>query len=118
IDPIWLVILSVPEGIAAACARSGVDGLLADATPPHVRGKVQANYSAAGTGGAFVVATASGFVYAASPGLPFILVGAIYLLAALALLLPGVAKLLTPAPAAPETAEDAGMPVPVAQSGL
>jgi MFS family permease len=118
IDPIWLVILSVPEGIAAACARSGVDGLLADATPAHLRGKVQANYSAAGTGSAFLIATISGFVYGIAPGLPFMLVGAIYLAAALALLLPGLAKLLTPIPARAVESDEVSAPVSVAQTGL
>ncbi len=50
INPIWLVILSVPEGVAAAFARTAADGLLADATPPSLRGRIQATYSAAGTG--------------------------------------------------------------------
>ena len=96
IDPIWLVILSVPEGIAAAFARTATDGLLADATPPAMRGRVQAAYSAAGTGSAFVIATVSGFIYGLYRGLPFLLVGGVFLAAALALLSPGVARLFTP----------------------
>ena len=40
--------------------RTAADGLLADATPPDLRGRIQAVYSAAGTGSAFVVATVSG----------------------------------------------------------
>ena len=96
IDPVWLVILSVPEGIAAAFARTATDGLLADATPPAMRGRVQAAYSAAGTGSAFVIATVSGFIYGLYRGLPFLLVGGVFLAAALALLSPGVARLFTP----------------------
>jgi MFS family permease len=96
IDPIWLVILSVLEGIAAAFARTATDGLLADATPPHLRGRIQALYSAAGTGSAFVVATVSGFVYGLYRGLPFMLVGAIFLAGTLALLLPRVARMFAP----------------------
>ena len=96
IDPIWLVILSVPEGIAAAFARTATDGLLADATPPAMRGRIQAAYSAAGTGSAFVIATVSGFIYGLYRGLPFLLVGAIFLATALALLLPAVARLFAP----------------------
>lgn len=90
INPIWLVILSIPEGIAAAFARTATDGLLADATPPNVRGRVQAFYSAAGTGSAFVMATISGFIYGIYQGLPFLMAGGIFLAGAIVLLLPGV----------------------------
>lgn len=106
IDPIWLVILSVPEGIAAAFARTASDGLLADATPAHLRGRIQAVYSAAGTGSAFVVATISGFIYGLYRGLPFIMVGGIFLAAAAALLLPALARMFTPA-LTPDTADAA-----------
>lgn len=99
INPIWLVILSVPEGIAAAFARTASDGLLADATPPHLRGRVQATYSAMGTGSAFVIATISGFVYGLYRGLPFILVGGVFLAGAAALLLPAVARMFASAEA-------------------
>jgi len=93
INPIWLVILSVPEGVAAAFARTAADGLLADATPPEMRGRVQAVYSAAGTGSAFVVATVSGFIYGLYRGLPFFMVGVIFLAGAGALLFPSVARM-------------------------
>jgi MFS family permease len=93
IAPIWLVILSVPEGIAAAFARTATDGLLADATPPSLRGRIQAAYSAAGTGSAFVVATISGFIYGMYRGLPFIMVGGIFFAGAVVLLLPQVARM-------------------------
>lgn len=93
INPLWLVILSVPEGVAAAFARTAADGLLADATPPEMRGRIQAVYSAAGTGSAFVVATVSGFIYGLYRGLPFFMVGAIFLAGAAALLLPSVARM-------------------------
>jgi MFS family permease len=107
IDPIWLVILSVPEGIAAAFARTATDGLLADATPPALRGRIQAAYSAAGTGSAFVVATVSGFIYGLYRGLPFLLVGGVFLAAAVALLLPSVARLFAPtAPPASHPADE------------
>jgi MFS family permease len=96
INPIWLVILSVPEGIAAAFARSAADGLLADATPPALRGQIQAAYSAAGTGSAFVVATVSGFIYGLYRGLPFIFVGAVFLAGVVALLVPGIARMFDP----------------------
>jgi MFS family permease len=90
------VILSVPEGIAAAFARTATDGLLADATPPSLRGRIQATYSAAGTGSAFVVATVSGFIYGLYRGLPFLMVGGIFLAGAVTLLLPQVARLFAP----------------------
>lgn len=93
INPLWLVVLSVPEGIAAAFARTAIDGLLADATPPELRGRIQAVYSAAGTGSAFVVATISGFIYGLYRGLPFFMVGGIFLVGAAALLLPSVARM-------------------------
>jgi MFS family permease len=96
INPIWLVILSVPEGVAAAFARTATDGLLADATPPSLRGRIQATYSAAGTGSAFVVATISGFIYGFYRGLPFLMVGGIFLAGAVALLLPQVARMFAP----------------------
>lgn len=105
INPIWLVLLSVPEGIAAAFARTAADGLLADATPPALRGRVQAAYSASGTGSAFVVATVSGFIYGLYRGLPFIMVGGIFLAGAAVLLLPGVVRMF--APSAVATAETA-----------
>lgn len=94
-----------------------MDGLLADATPAQVNGKVQANYRPAGTGSAFVIATISGFVYGIAPGLPFMLVWAFYLAAALALVLPGLAKQLTPAPARTVESDEVGVPVTVAQTG-
>lgn len=96
IAPILLVVLSVPEGIAAAFARTAADGLLADATPPDLRGRVQAVYSASGTGSAFIIATASGFIYGLYRGAPFILVGFIFLAGAAVLLVPGVARMFAP----------------------
>ncbi len=106
INPLWLVILSVPEGIAAAFARTAIDGLLADATPPALRGRVQAVYSAAGTGSAFIVATVSGFVYGLYRGLPFFMVGGIFLAGAGALLLPSVARMFAPGVVTPRERDD------------
>jgi MFS transporter, DHA1 family, multidrug resistance protein len=93
ISPLWLVILSGAEGFPAAMARSALDGFLADALPAGSRGKVQANYSAAGTAGSFVGATASGFLYAMAPGAPFVAAGALFLATAAALLVPVVGRL-------------------------
>lgn len=87
IGPWWLILLSGVEGISGAVARSATDGLLADVTPPDLRGRVQANYSAAGTAGAFLMALLAGLLYGASPGLPFLVVGIAFALVGAALLL-------------------------------
>ncbi|MBF6590076.1 MAG: MFS transporter [Ktedonobacterales bacterium] len=86
LSPLTITLLSVPEGMGAAFARGGLDGLLADATPPDIRGTIQANYSAAGTAGSFLAATAAGFLYALAPGVPFLANGLLYLAALVGLL--------------------------------
>jgi MFS family permease len=93
IGPLWLVLLSAVEGVSGGVARSAVDGLLADLTSPDVRGRVQANYSAATTAGAFVMAALAGLLYGFSPGLPFLVAGVAFLLTALALQLPVIWRL-------------------------
>jgi MFS family permease len=93
ISPSWLLVLSAAEGFVAAIARSALDGLLADVMPASARGKAQANYSAAGTGGSFVGATASGILYAIAPGAPFIAAGALFLAVGGALFLPALGRL-------------------------
>jgi MFS family permease len=102
IGPLWLVTLSATEGVAGGIVRSALDGLLADVTPPDLRGRVQANYTAASTGGAFVMAALAGILYNASPGLPFFVVGVAFWLACVALLTPAVSRLF-PAHHAPVT---------------
>lgn len=97
ITPFWLVVISAVEGFAAAFAQSALDGLLADVMPAGGRGKAQANYSAAQTGGSFIGATAAGFLYAISPGAPFTIDGVIYLVTVVALFLPVLGRLF-PAP--------------------
>src|SRR6266568_4756590 len=42
-----IVFISMLEGAAAGIVRSSLDGFLADVMPQHVKGKVQANFSAA-----------------------------------------------------------------------
>jgi MFS family permease len=74
-------------------ARTSLDGLLADVIPSEARGKVQANYSAAGLLGNLLGATAAGFLYGWSTGLPFLIEGMMLLGASLVLLLPGVARM-------------------------
>lgn len=93
ISPLWLVILSSVEGFSASFASGALDGLLADVMPTHSRGRAQANYSAASTAGSFIGATVAGFVYAVSPGAPFMAAGLLFLLTAGALFLPGIARL-------------------------
>ncbi len=93
ISPLAIILISLVEGVAAAVARSAADGLLADVTPPHLRGMVQANYSAANTAGAFLSASAAGFLYALRPGAPFFAIGAVYFAVLACLLLPGVSAL-------------------------
>lgn len=97
ISPFWLVVLSAIEGIAAAFARSALDGLFADVMPVAGRGTAQAHYSAAQTAGSFVGATAAGFLYAISPGAPFIISGTVFFLSAGVLFLPALGRLI-PAP--------------------
>jgi MFS family permease len=127
ISPLWLVIISGIEGIAAAAARSALDGLLADVMPAGSRGKAQANYSAAGTAGSFVGATTAGFLYAISPGAPFFAAALLFLATALALLAPALTRLFPAArPAAsvaPEAATEvtepgAGSPVSLGRGGM
>ncbi len=89
LSPMVLVITSLLEGAVLTAATSAVDGLLADHAPPDARGRVQANYSAAGTAGSFLSATVAGFAYAIAPGVPFVLVSVVLLVTVAALLLPG-----------------------------
>lgn len=93
VSPLWMVLISAVEGVPAAFSRVALDGFLADVMPAGVRGKAQANYSAAGTFGSFIGATASGFLYAFSPGAPFFAVSAVFLVTAGALLVPSLARL-------------------------
>ncbi len=93
LDPWLIVALSAVEGLVAPFSSAALDGLLADRTSASIRGRAQANYSAAGTAGSFVGATASGLLYALAPGAPFVAVGALYVVIALTLLLPWVSRL-------------------------
>ena len=74
-------------------ARSSLDGLLADVIPQDARGKVQANYTAAGLIGNLIGATAAGLLYGYSTGLPFLIVGLICIATFLILLWPGIARM-------------------------
>ena len=88
-----IIFISIAEGIVTSIARSSLDGLLADVIPAQARGKVQANYSAAGLFGNLIGATAAGLLYGYSTGLPFLVEGLMLLGASLVLLLPGIARM-------------------------
>jgi len=88
-----IIFISIAEGIVTSIARSSLDGLLADIIPQDARGKVQANYAAAGLIGNLIGATAAGLLYGYSTGLPSFIVGLICFGACLILLLPGIARM-------------------------
>ena len=87
-----IVFISVLEGASAAIARSALDGLLADVMPQEAKGKVQANFTAAGLIGNLLGATFSGLLYGISSGLPFFIEAVICCTAFLVLLLPTFAR--------------------------
>jgi MFS family permease len=93
ITVLWIIIFSMLEGVANAVLRSGIDGMLADLTPASAKGRVQANYTAAGNLGDFIGATASGLVYALAPNLPFVLSSALCFLLACTLFYPSMQRL-------------------------
>lgn len=87
-----IIFISIAEGIVTSVARSSLDGLLADIIPQDARGKVQANYTAAGLIGNLIGATAAGLLYGYSTGMPFLIVGLLCFAAVLLLLLPAVSS--------------------------
>jgi len=88
-----IIFISIAEGIVTSVARSSLDGLLADIIPHDARGKVQANYTAAGLIGNLIGATAAGLLYGYSTGLPFFIEGLFCFGAGLFLLLPGISRM-------------------------
>ena len=88
-----IIFISIAEGIVTSVTRSSLDGLLADIIPQDARGKVQANYTAAGLIGNLIGATAAGLLYGYSTGLPFFIVGLICFAAVLLLLLPAISRM-------------------------
>jgi MFS family permease len=93
LTPWAIVFIGMLEGIASSLVGSAVGGLLADVTPAGVRGRVQANFSAAGTLGSLISATGAGALYTLAPGVPFLAVGLTYIAASLVLLAPALARL-------------------------
>jgi MFS family permease len=94
LSPLAIVALSLVEGSGAAVARSSLDGFLADSIPPGMRGRVQANFSAADIGGALIGATGAGFLYRSGPGVPFAVEGVLLLALAGFLFLPPLSRSL------------------------
>ena len=88
-----IIFISIAEGIVTSVARSSLDGLLADIIPHDARGKVQANYTAAGLIGNLIGATAAGLLYGYSTGLPFFIQGLFCFGVGLFLLLPGISHM-------------------------
>lgn len=92
VSPLWILVLSVLEGIFLALVESAVNGFVADLMPVGGEGRVQANFSAASTAGSLLGATAAGLLYSFGPGIPFLATGPVYLIGALLLLLPSCAQ--------------------------
>jgi MFS family permease len=97
LTPWAIVCISMLEGAVTSVARSALDGLLADVMPAQVKGKVQANYAAAGMLGNLVGAGIAGLLYGFSPGLPFLLQGLVSFAACLVLLVPACARVFSSA---------------------
>ncbi len=95
LQPLWIIVISVLEGASIAIARGAIDGFLADVIPPDNKGKVQAIYSAAGTAGSFLGATAAGILYTFAPGTPFLAEGLLYLSMFVVALTPFMRRLLS-----------------------
>ena len=87
-----IVAISALEGAASAFARASLDGLLADVMPQEMKGKAQANASAANLIGNLIGATVAGLLYSYGNGLPFLVEGLICLIACAVLLLPVFAR--------------------------
>lgn len=96
--PVVLLVACSVEGRIAAVGRSVLDGLLADATPPGLQGRVQANFATATAAGRLMGSVGAGLLYLLRPGVPFIVGGAICALTGLALLLPSLAHLFVVTP--------------------
>jgi MFS family permease len=95
LTPITLVVISGLEGVPGALLSASLGGLLADSTPGNARGRAQANFSASGTFGSLVSSVLAGALYATGPGIPFVVVGLVYLLITLTLFLPALRHLIS-----------------------
>ncbi|HEY7020463.1 MAG TPA: MFS transporter [Ktedonobacterales bacterium] len=95
LTPITIIIVSGLEGIPASLLSASLGGLLADSTPANARGRAQANFSAAGTLGSLISSVLAGALYASGPGIPFVVVGLVYLLIPLVLFLPALRHLIS-----------------------
>jgi MFS family permease len=95
LTPITIIVVSGLEGIPASLVSAALGGLLADSTPEIARGRAQANFSAAGTLGSLISSVLAGALYATGPGVPFVVVGLVYLLIPLLLFLPALRHLIS-----------------------
>jgi len=95
LTPITIIVISGLEGIPAALLTSSLGGLLADSTPANARGRAQANFSAAGTLGSLISSVLAGALYASGPGIPFVVVGLVYLLIPITLFLPALRRMVS-----------------------
>jgi MFS family permease len=95
LTPITIIVVSGLEGIPASLLSASLGGLLADSTPANARGRAQANFSAAGTLGSLISSVLAGALYASGPGVPFVVVGLVYLLIPLVLFLPALRHLIS-----------------------
>jgi MFS family permease len=95
LTPITIIVVSGLEGIPASLLSAALGGLLADSTPEIARGRAQANFSAAGTLGSLISSVLAGALYATGPGIPFVVVGLVYLLIPLLLFLPALRHLIS-----------------------
>ena len=85
LSPEWIIALALVEGAGLAVARAATNGFLADHMPRGLQGHIHALFSAAGSAGSLVGATASGLLYAVEPGVPLLPEGILYLIVALTL---------------------------------
>lgn len=104
VSPVVLLTVCAIEGAVATIARSALDGLLADATPEGVQGRVQANFTAFTAAGRLVGSSAAGAIYLIGPGMPWWIGGGACFVCGLVLVLPRIVQLFREAAMVRETA--------------
>ena len=95
IGALAILAVSFVEGAPSSLARSAADGLIADVSPRGGEGRAQARFTAAQNAGSLIGATAGGVLYELSSGAPFALLAGVYLVSALLLLTPALARLFS-----------------------
>lgn len=76
-DLVWIMVLGVAEGLAIVFQQPAAQGLLADASPPDVRGRTQGLAGMAGAIGGASAAFVSLPLYHDERALPFIIAGVV-----------------------------------------